>query len=216
MSDEEARKGLVICKTQRDLTASRIWVLESKLANSGPYYKGRTADRKKLRDDTELLVVQKRLIAAYESRLQQAQPARTQSMEAVEHLSPETGSTSANVNAPQRRIDKEAIQGEWIDRMVEEGKIATSMLRANMEPEEVRQKCPRFFAEVLDLLPEDQKVEFYRDARFRSVYVPQLLRLIGQVKNISDNTAATYRKRYRRKLPKQFLNPFQKQPKNNS
>jgi hypothetical protein len=36
MSDEEARKGFAICKTKRDLTASRVRVLENRLANRGP------------------------------------------------------------------------------------------------------------------------------------------------------------------------------------
>lgn len=48
--------------------------------------------------------------------------------------------------------DKNVLLGEWIDQMVNEGKAAVGMLRAGKKPEEVREKQPRFFTEVVGLI----------------------------------------------------------------
>jgi hypothetical protein len=186
MSDEKARMGLVICKTKRDLTVGRIQVLETKLANRSPGYRGETADRQTLHHETESQVMQNQLIAAYESRLQQAQPASEQSREAGSDPEPEKGTNSPNETPPNP-----VMRGEWIDKLYEQGRVAVGMLQAHQAREKVRQKCLRFFTEVLDRLPEDQQRKFYN----KPLRV-ELLPLIGQVESLSPWTAEKYRKKF--------------------
>jgi hypothetical protein len=183
MSDEDARMGLVSCKTSRDLTVDRIRILESKLANRA-YYRGRTADHQTLRAETLQLARQNQLIAIYESRLQQAQPEKTQSAE------PETALS----------IDKSVLRGKWVDEMYEQGRIVLAMLQAHYSPEEVRVKCPRFCSEVLDWLNKKQQTEFYDK---HDCTADELLGLIGQVHGLSGHTVKKDRTKFRnsRKKP---------------
>ena len=99
-------------------------------------------------------------------------------------------------------IDHQELMGEWIDQMVNEGKVAADMLRVAKKPEEVRERCTRFFAEVLDKLPERLRDEFYREARLH-LFVPRLLYWIGKAQGITGETAANYRKKYRKKYPRE-------------
>ena len=176
MSNEAARRGLVSCRTARDLTADRIRVLQNKLAYLNPNYKGKTADRQTLRAEIKQLEMQDQLIAIYESRLQPAQPARSQLAEAGKARQPET-TTAAS-------FDLDVIRGEGMNEMYQEGRVVATMLQSHQTRDEVQKKCPRFCTEVLDRLSEEQRNEFYKYPR--RISGPLLQRLIGQVNNCSE------------------------------
>jgi len=185
---EEARKGFFLCQQRLRENQHKWDTRAAKIENRGTAYRGYSADLRTLENLSDRIAFQTRLVAAYEERLESGSPASGPSPETGPDPEPEKETSSLQETPP---IDNSVLRGQWIDQMYEQGKRAVAMLQAHQSPEEVRQKCPRFFTEVLDRLPEDQRQEFY-DKPLRA----GLYQLIGQVEVLSPSTARQYRKKF--------------------
>jgi hypothetical protein len=58
--------------------------------------------------------------------------------------------------------------GRWADGMLPQARHVANYLRANHKSDELRQKFPRFFSEVIDQLPPIAQKIFLEDAQRRS------------------------------------------------
>lgn len=128
--------------------------------------------------------------------------------------------SSPGTNQAAPEVDGTFALGRWADQRLPEARQFARLLWSGVPLEELQKQFQPLFLEVFDALYTMKKEKFFEDARRRKFTVPELARLLAEVKLISGSHLLDCRKKFRNAIgvtrkrhPKKHPNPPKKHPK---
>ena len=97
-------------------------------------------------------------------------------------------------------LDPKLELGKWIDKQLEAGALVAKLVRAGTSREAARNQFLQFFEEVIDVLGEHKRQQFFTEAKGKMMSQLNLVEYIGEVKGLKGSYALKLRTQYRQTL----------------
>lgn len=130
--------------------------------------------------------------------------------------SPSSVGAGAQAGPGAKSEDGATMLGKWAEQLLPEAKQFARVLRSGERPEDLREHFQRLFNDVLDKLYPAKREKFFEEAQRRMIAVPELVELLGQVKQISGSYLQDCRKSFRRVTGTARERPPRKHPNKHS